>query len=315
MIKIKRLANSIYFFSLILFAFSTIDSLAINEPIFKKGKVIISGHINRSIGSSKVVSVTYSQLAGRPTRLSLLLDSTGTFQFEFDVLQAHDATLWYEKGRAQLYIKPTDSLYVELDSDEFKKAKYPDFKISGYGAGISTDILKYHTFNALSNFQPSVENKSVSQYLSDIRKRIAKEDSVLSVFVKQYDPREEFKYWARQDIVYRNANFLVDYEYYHSIHNTSFTGDLYDIRTFPVNDAQAAASSWYQYHLWQYAQDKYVKANKKIGALLKEDKEGNAYQLVLENILKGEVPGTGRDLICYQSCFPFQRGLTLFIST
>ncbi|MEO6283510.1 MAG: TlpA disulfide reductase family protein [Dyadobacter sp.] len=291
------------FLALIVFVLISSAVFAKVDSDFKKGKVIISGHVQRSTGSSKVISLTYSQLSGKPTRLSLLLDSTGRFQFEFDILQAHDVSLWYEKGEAQLFVRPLDSLFVKLSDVEFQKLRYPEYQVTGTGAEASKDILKFHLFNKLNKFTPGPENKSVSEYLSDLKKRITSEDSVLSVFNKKYHPTEEFRKWAQKDIVYRNANFLVDFEYYHYIHKTTFEGNLYDTALFPINDSGAATSSWYQYHVWQYAQDKYIQADSSISRLLEEQKYGQAYTAALKKILAVETAGTGRDLICYQILF------------
>lgn len=296
--------NIITLLSLILFAPAPRDHhIPVDDPVFKKGRVVVSGRVKRSAASSKVIALTYSQLQGRPTRLSLLLDTTGYFAFEFDALQAHDVSLWYERGQAQLFIRPRDSLYVELDSDAFQKSKFPFYHVSGSGAETSRDIMKYHAFNTLSNYKPVAANKTVQQYLADLKKHIAREDSVLFLFMERYRPTEEFSSWARQDNRYRNANFLVDYEYHHFVNKTTFAGNLYDTSIFPIDNANAVVSSWYQYHLWQYVQNKYVSADQKVSTLLKEDQYARAYQIVLQNILKHEPPGDGRNLMCYQILF------------
>ena len=90
----------------------------------KKGKVIINGHVQLAKSSSKVISLIYSQLSASPTRLSAILDSTGYFQFEFEILHPHDITVRYEKGTALLYVRPLDSLHVQLNSENFQQNQY-----------------------------------------------------------------------------------------------------------------------------------------------------------------------------------------------
>jgi thiol-disulfide isomerase/thioredoxin len=287
------------------FLLSLISSTCFSGPggNFRKGKVIISGEVKLIAGSSKVISLSYSQLSGSPTRLALILDSTGRFQFEFDVLQSHDISLRFEKGEAQLYIRPQDSLYVRLNAADFQNTRYPAYQISGTNPKPSADILHYHQFNKLKSFTPEPANKSTKAYLSDLKRRISLEDSVLNNFIAAYQPTEVFRSWARKDIVYRNANFLVDFEYFHAMHKTSFQGILYDTSIFPVNDPEAAASSWYQYHLWQYAQSRYLNADSAVTKLFRAQKTGEAYAAGLSNIIAAEKPGQGRDMICYQLLF------------
>lgn len=130
MIQIKA-ASFVSRFLLFCLFFAADFSFAKNPPKFKSGKVIIAGHVELSKNSSKVISLAYSQLSGNPTRLSLILDSTGRFQFEFDILHAHDIALRYEKGEAQLYVKPLDSLYIQLNPADFQQTKYPQYMITG----------------------------------------------------------------------------------------------------------------------------------------------------------------------------------------
>lgn len=267
---------------------------------FKKGKVIINGHVQLSKTSSKVISLIYSQLSASPTRLSSILDSTGYFQFEFEILHTHDITLRYEKGTALLYVKPLDSLYVQLKSDDFQKNQYPDFAVSGNNPQTTKNILSYHFFNKLKHFDPAPAHKSTEEYVASIKHRISTEDSLLSLFNLKYQPTEEFKVWAKKDIIYRNANYLVDFEYHHSMNKTTFEGVLYDTNVFPVNDTDAIVSSWYQYHLWQYATDRYIRSDSVINALLKAQKKGEAYHAALKKVIAVEKPGIGRDIICYQ---------------
>lgn len=289
-----------YFFLLSLISFTCFSE---QDGNFRKGKVIVSGEVKLTAGSSKVISLSYSQLSGSPTRLALILDSTGRFQFEFDILQAHDISLRFEKGEAQLYVEPLDSLHVRLNAADFQSTRYPAYHLSGTNPKPSADILHYHQFNKLKSFTPEPAGKSAEAYLSDLKKRISLEDSVLNAFIKSFQPTEIFRSWARKDIVYRNANFLVDFEYFHAMHKTRFQGILYDTSVFPVNDPEAAASSWYQYHLWQYAQSSYLNADSTVAQLFRAQRPGEAYAAGLSNVIAAEKPGLGRDIISYQLLF------------
>ncbi|WP_028523474.1 TlpA family protein disulfide reductase [Runella limosa] len=266
----------------------------------KKGKVIINGHVQLPKSSSKVISLIYSQLSASPTRLSAILDSTGYFQFEFEILHPHDITLRYEKGTALLYVRPLDSLHVQLNSENFQQNQYPDFVVSGKNAQTSKDILCYRLFNKLKRFEPAPAHKTTEEYVAGIGRRIATEDSLLALFNLKFQPTAAFKVWAKKDIIYRNANYLVDFEYHHSMQKTTFEGILYDTNVFPVSDTDALVSSWYQYHLWQYATSKYIQRDSVIQGLLKEQKKGEAYRAVLKKITATEKLGIGRDIVCYQ---------------
>lgn len=312
LILIKNLFRyTIFCIPLIVFCFS----FATAQNLLEKGEVIIGGKVRLDENSSKVISLVYSRLSAEPTRLTSILDSSGQFQFEFEILHPHDITLQYEDGIAELYVKPLDSLYITLNSSEFQKTRYPLFLISGNNPEISRSILKYHQYNKLNNFVPDPNNKSTTAYLSTIKTRLASEDSVLLAFIKDYHPSKEFMTWAKKDIKYRNANYLVDFEALHSMNNTTFEGMLYDTTLFPINDGNALASSWYQYHLWQYTLSKYARNDTTIQNLFKKQEFGKAYSEMLSKIIISEKPDFGRDLMCYQILFALsERAYSKFLS-
>lgn len=276
--------------------------LAQEAPTLHEGKVIISGKVILQENSSKVVSLIYSQLSASPTRMTSILDSSGLFQFEFEIVHPHNILLRYGNGVAELYVKQLDSLYITFNASDFQQSAYPIFSISGTSPEISRDILKYHQYNKLKKFKPVPGNKSTQAYVREIKEQIASEDSVLSAFEKEHNPTKTFRTWAKKDIVYRNANFLVDFEAFHAMNRTPFTGVLYDTTLFPVHDQEAIVSSWYQYHLWQYALSRYAN-DTTIQNHFKQQRWGEAYTANLKKVRDSEQPGIGRDIMCYQLMF------------
>lgn len=296
-----NLAKKLWFFGILLPSFHL--CFAQYAPVIKEGKVIICGKITLQDNAPKVVSLTYSQLSASPTRLTSVLDASGFFQFEFDIIHPHNLLLKYGKGTAELYVQQSDSLFLTFNSADFLKTTYPDFSVNGTNPEVSRDILNYHGYSQLGNFKPVPEGKSVQTYVLELRKYILSEDSVLSSFIKEYHPTPVFVNWAKKDIIYKNANYLVDYEAHHAMRSTTFEGNLYDTKLFPVNDSKAIVSSWYQYHLWQYALARYAQKDSTIQSYFQQQLFGKAYSACLKKVMAAEQPGLGRDFICYQLIF------------
>lgn len=269
-------------------------------PKLNTGKVIISGQVHLATGSPKVISLIYSHLAASQTRLSAIVDSAGQFQFEFDIAQAHEISLRYDKGTAHLFVQPADSLFIKFRAADFGQTRYPPFRIWGNHADISQDILAYHQYNTLASFKPAPENKTTQAYLMTLKKRMALEDSVLSRFISQHHPTQTFKTWASQDIIYRNANYLVDFEAFHAMHRIPPSEVLYDTKLFPIQNPNALVSSWYSYHLWQYTLDRYSRGDTLIQNLFKHQQLNEAYSAGLNKLLTLEAPSFSRDLMSYQ---------------
>lgn len=276
-----------------------------NKTEIQIGKVVIKGTIEMLDNSSKVISLSYSTSTDRCDYGTEIIDSDGNFRFEFEVLHSQDVLLHYEKGFTKLYIQPSDSLILTLNAVNYKNERFPEYQIKGTNSGVSKEILKYLQYRNIEDFQPNVKNKSVEEYLNDLKAQIFIEDSVLSAFNKIHNPSATFLMWAEKDIIYNYANYLGDFNIYHNMNKSSYKGDLFDKNLFPVNDDDAIVSSWYDYHLKSYSyrfnKDSLVKK------LMNEEKYSGTYRLVLSNIIKNEEAGISRELMSYRLLLELQK--------
>ena len=270
-----------------------------NKTEIQVGKVIIRGKVQMVENCSKVISLSYSNSTDRCDYGTEIIDSAGNFRFEFEVLNAQDVLLHYEKGYTKLYIQPSDSLTLTLNAVKYKKERFPDYKISGTNSHISKEILKYLQYRNLKEFQPIVKGKSVEEYLNDLRAYILIEDSVLSAFSNIHNPSATFLMWAEKDIIYQYANYIGEFDFYHQMNKSSYEGDPFDKRLFPVNDDDAIISSWYDHHLKSNSYT-YFRKDTLVKELMNEENYSSAYRIVLNNIIKNEDAGISRELMCYR---------------
>lgn len=289
----KRLLGYILLITLITSCSSS------NKPGIDIGTVVIKGNIEMDESSARVISLSYSSSTDRCDYGTAIVDSNGNFRFEFEVLHAQDVLLHYQKGSTILFVQPSDSLVLTLNALNYKNERFPDYMITGSNAHISKEILNYLWHRTIDDFSPELENKSVEDYLNDLRHHIFMEDSVLSAYNKSYNPGSTFKLWAEKNIIYTNANYLGDFEIYHQVNKSTYKGELFDTELFPINDDDAIVTSWYDYHLKSYSYMGFQN-DTLIKKLYNEAKYSSAFRLVLSKIIENEESGISRDLICYR---------------
>ena len=270
-----------------------------SKSVIDVGTVVIKGHIEMDESSAKVISLSYSCSTDRCDYGTAIVDSNGNFRFEFEVLHAQDVLLKYQKGFTKLFVQASDSLILTLNALDYKKERFPDYSIRGSNAHISKEILNYLRYRTIDDFSPALENKSVEGYLNDLRHQIFREDSVLAAYNKRYNPSSIFMLWAGKNIIYSNANYLSDFQFYHQVNKTTYEGKLFDKDLFPINDDDAIVSSWYDYHLKSYSYMGFQK-DTLVKKLYNEEKYASAYRLVLSQIIENEESGISRDLMCYR---------------
>jgi len=283
----------------LLFTLITSCTSRTGKTDLRVGKVVIKGKVEMSDNCSRVISLSYSCSADKCDSGAAILDSKGNFRFEFEALHSQDVLLKYENGLAILFIEPSDSLTLSLNSQSFKNEQFPEYEITGKNSDVSKDIWRYLHYKNIDSFQPDIKNKSLDGYLADLKRQIFIEDSTLSVFSRKYNPSPLFVKWAEKNIIYSNANYLLDFKIYHEVNKSGYNGELFDKNLFPVNDDDAIVSSLYSYHLGNYS-NKYFYDDTLVKKLIDDNRPGLAYKRVLSNIIENEEPGISRDLICYR---------------
>lgn len=267
------------------------------------GEAIIEGKIALNDSSSKAVTLIHGTGIAGIERKTEILDSTGKFKFKFDILHPHHVTIRYENGNARLVAHHGDSLYITLNSSTCQKETFPDYRISGSSNEISKSIQKYSQYREkkFEYFNPrQYADKSIEQYLKKIKHQISIEDSLLSEFRKKFHPTKEFVTWARYNIIYNNANYLIDYIMYNDDMKYDEKNELFDKNIFPVNKDDAFVTSSYTLHLRHYAVYKYYHADSIVQNLIDEKKYEKAYRRCLNNIIKHEEAGLSREVMCYK---------------
>lgn len=265
------------------------------------GNVIISGKVEESENFSQVISLNYPGLYSNLQEFSTaIIDTNGYFRFEYQTMFPQDVMLRYENGFTRLFLKPQDSVFVTLNAREYHSTTNPDFEISGTKSSTSKNIHNYYYYRKLLNtFSLDYSNLSVNEFLNQLSHRINKEDSLLTEFIKEYNPSDEFIQWASKTITYEYANYLIDVKYYYKDNGVNIDNELFDKKLFPVNDDDAIITLWYHYHLKHYS-NKYFQQDSMVINRIKDNQLADANRIVLQNIVKNEEPGISRDLMCYQ---------------
>ncbi|MGC9373773.1 MAG: hypothetical protein ACP5DQ_01885 [Bacteroidales bacterium] len=229
-----------------------------------------------------------------------LLIQTDILSSNIKPCSPQDVLLRYENGFTRLLLKSQDSVFITLNAREYHSQSNPDFKISGTESSTSKDIHNYYYYKKLINtFQLDYTNLSVDKFLKKLSHRINREDSLLTEFIKKYNPSDEFIQWASKTITYDYANYLVNFKGYCEDNGLAIDQELFDKRLFPVNNDDAIITTWYHYHLNHYS-NKYLHQDSLVINRIKKNQLADANCIILQNIVKNEESGISRNLMCYQ---------------
>ena len=251
------------------------------EPLLNKGIAIITGKIINKGENSRTIRFAAGSTVEDIERTAII-DSNGNFRLEIELYHPQNIQGFFKKGIIVLYLRPHDSIHLEINGALIKKENFSNYKISGTkpDSEISQEIQQYLQYRGKITFNPQAREKSVKEYLQILHQEIFRQDSILQEFSKENNASKEFQNWARKNNIYRIANYLIDYKIFHPDYKTN----LFDTLLFPVNDDSAIITSPYPLHLKHYAINIGWKDTVALN-LLKQKDYVEAYQKCLNNIL------------------------------
>lgn len=262
------------------------------------GKAIIAGRIIKKGEGARTVRVASGSILGDIER-TVVIDSLGNFRIEIELSNPQNVQLFFKRGIAILYLNPQDSVYLELNETNFSEERFPDFFISGSGISptVTKEIYNYFRFKRqLKPFFSDAIGKSIDEYYTILTNEIIRQDSVLLNYCENNKVTAEFKTWAEKELIYRTANYLIDYSYI----NPNYVGNLYNNVVFPIDDNDAIVSGDYGLHLKHYALYTFLWKDSVNYALYETGFYNAAYTNALNNLDKSIENGLSKDIMSYK---------------
>lgn len=286
------------FFQLLLFLL-VLSSCSEKEtvPKLEQGVALITGQVS-NLGEYSMTIRFAADGVVEKIEHTAIIDSSGNFRAELELYHPQIMHMYFKKRLVKLYLRPTDSIHLEIDERVFARESLPVFEISGTepDAEISREIQQYLRFCGENSSYPDPKGLTVDEYLNELRKEINRQDSVLESFCLTTEVTADFKSWAKCDIRYDIANYLISYRFA----NQGYKGELFDKGLFPVNNDEAIISTLYPLHLRHYALNLGIWQDTITLNLLKNNKNYNAYQRSLQTVINQEEEGLSRDIMCYK---------------
>lgn len=279
---------------------SILNCNAQEREILKNGKAIICGHSDMHKNELQTITVDILGVIDMEGRnyISFIDNKTGNFRFEVDLSNSLDINIEYNK-MFKVFIAPGDSLFINFDNsfDTCQRSQLVNHvKFSGDHSEMDRTILEFENFSGENSFNAACEGKTVEQYKVELSHWIENRKNTLSQFTKKNRPRQEFVDWETFDIIYGNANYLINYMFYLHVNKKPLVGNLFDTTIFPVNNDKALISNSYRLHLNEYFVFKYF-MDTVVQSAINRKNYYMGFKEALNSIIKNEPIGISRDIL------------------
>lgn len=206
----------------LLIILSIISCSTKNEKDYQKpSSVIISGKVLNFNPKSPSVKILVNQIGFNTINLEANLDSEGNFLTTFKSYTPTDVWIRY-KGDFLVLIHPGDSLYVEFDGNPQKRIDvFKSIKFGGKEAKINREAAIFqsryysHEFSDQNKRTIAIRDYNVAEFKNYLNTSQTSLNTLFEEFVKDINPDEETKIWAKE---FLNSGFTMVLFYYPFVH-------------------------------------------------------------------------------------------------
>lgn len=174
---------------------------------------IVAGRImNLDSLDNKVVTVNYTDPINNNKVVQRVVNNV-PFRTESEMCFTQNITMQVNDKFINLMVEPGDSLFVEIDMNQFRKGKFEGITLSGNS--------KYHEFNQqLPAFYDALVpmmytdfdfNQSSKDFMAQFKQKLNDSYALIDKYALQYNISKDLIAWTKRDLKYVYVNFVQDY--------------------------------------------------------------------------------------------------------
>lgn len=231
-------------FSVILCSLFAINLSA--KELSPRRTVVAGKIINRTSEDPNMLSVFFCDPLDDNYVGGTKLNGDGKFQAEYDMYLSQNITVKYANNFINIFINPSDSVYLEIDMSTFRNRDYDGLHFSGSGADINNEFAKF--CNHLYSFPPAEidPNLPPKEYMVKVKEAVQNQLDSIAPYIEQHNLPPFFAEWAKRDIIFSLANYnLSDY----APDNTTDRLTVYTDPFLDIYNTDNFQSMIYPYHL------------------------------------------------------------------
>ena len=113
----------------------------------EKGVAIITGQVSNLGENTKTIRFAAGSVV-ESIEHTAIIDSNGNFRAEIELYNPQNLQGFFKEGYFKLFLRPLDSIHLEIDERVFVKEMHPVFEITGssHDVEVSREIQQYLRF-------------------------------------------------------------------------------------------------------------------------------------------------------------------------
>lgn len=232
--------------TLLLVIYSFIACNNVNNSIEPK-RTVITGQIrNLDTTDNRTITVNYTDPINS-ARVARTLGEDGSFHTDAPMFFPQNITINLNGKFINLFVTPSDSLFVDVDMNLYRDGKFEGINISGESSHLefNKQFPAFYDYAVNTFYTEFNYALPTDEFLAAFKHKLDESYVEIDSYASSHNILPELVAWIKTDLIYTYANYISDY----GGDNAKARLELFTDPLFDIDNADNFSSMMFSYHL------------------------------------------------------------------
>ena len=176
------------------------------------GRTVVAGRLkNLQAADGKVVTVNYCDPLDNKDKVAREVSPDGTFHTSYPMCFTQNITVNYGGRFINLFVHPSDSVFIEIDMDRYRAGGFDGVAASGSNAEINNRLPAFYDYMCHLPIPKFDLTLPPDEFVAGLKGFLKQAHDSIDRYAREKGLSPALAEWGKRDIKYAYANYILDY--------------------------------------------------------------------------------------------------------
>lgn len=175
-------------------------------------RTVVAGQLkNLRLGDGKVVTVNYCDPLNNKDKAAREVSPDGTFHTDYPMNFAQNITVNYGGRFINLFVHPSDSVFIEIDMNQYRDGGFDGVVASGSNADINNKLPAFYDYMCHLPIPKFDLTLPPDEFVASLKGFLEQAHDSIDRYAREKSLPPSLVEWGKRDLKYAYANYILDY--------------------------------------------------------------------------------------------------------
>ena len=182
-----------------------------NEKLYPERTVVAGRLKNLRPGDGKVVTVNYCDPLDNKDKVAREVSPDGTFHTDYPMSFAQNITVNYGGRFINLFVHPSDSVFIEIDMNQYRGGGFDGVVASGSNSDINNKLPAFYDYMCHLPIPEFDLTLPPDEFVASLKGFLKQANDSIDRYAREKGLPPSLSEWGKRDLRYAYANYILDY--------------------------------------------------------------------------------------------------------